>query len=131
MTFPGKYMRDRKDRTYCWSTYGTQLFSIQSFTLLWMFLPLIALVDFFCWLADSNPVFICLSHTWRLYFRCQMPQVFQLGLLVVNFWTVLSFTFLGLCSITRMAFFLLIAAFWTRLGAKGESQFKKSQHSFF
>jgi len=118
-----KYMRKKKVRTLCWSTYGAQLLCVQSFTLLWVFLPLIPLAGLMAWLAQVDSTRICLFQFWTKFFNSQVPNSVQLGVLAVNLWTALSATFLCLCSMTKLLFYLFIAAFWTRLGARGESWF--------
>ena len=121
MPFTEKYMRREEMRKVCWSTYGAQLLCVQSFALIWLFLPLIPLVCFLCWLAEADSVHFCLFQVWPYLFRDpQVPRSVQLGALAISLWTDLCCTFIVLSSLTRALLYYCIAAFWTRQGARGE-----------
>jgi len=116
-------MRSKKAQNFYWSTYGAQLFCVQAFILTWIFpFPLIPLVGFVGWLLDIDSVHICLVQIWAHFFGSQVPRMVQIGVLIVNLWTVVSCTFLILSSLTRLLFYLCITAFWTRLGAREKSE---------
>jgi len=116
-----KYMRKEKVRTLCWSTYGAQLLCVESFAILLLFVPLIPVVCFMCWLTGADSVHICLVEIWGKKFSSTLPKSVELAVLAVNLWTVQSCTFLVISSLTGMFTHICIAAFWTRLGAYGES----------
>ena len=115
-------MRIKEIRALSWSTYGAQLLFVETLTYMTLSFHLIPLACFFCWLLDADSVQICLVKIWTHFFHSpHVPMWVQICVLAANIWTVVICTFLVLFSITRQFFCSCVIAFWTRLGAKGES----------
>lgn len=115
-----KYLKSKQSKCISWATYGSQFFLVPSLTVIWIFLPLIPLVNSFCWLARVDPVLVCMN---VIFFNGAVASFeVQLLVLIVYLWTLWCCAFLVLSSLTRIIIYGCISSFWTRLGAKGESE---------
>jgi len=118
-----KYLSSKKARNLCWSTFGTPLLCVQSFILIWVLaFPLTPLVCFLFWLLDADSVHICIFQIWTHFAHFQMPRSVELVVLAINLWTILICTFLAASSLSRLLFYLCVAAFWTQVGARATSK---------
>jgi len=116
-----KYMRNNKDRACCWSTYGAQLLCVQAFTFLWLSAPFIVLATFIGWLLNVDSLHICIVKIWTYFLSYQFPRVVQLGILMVNLWTIFCSMVYVLSNLTRLLLYACVTAFWLRMAAQEES----------
>jgi len=113
-----KYLRKKKLRNHCWSTYGKQFYLMECFTVTWGFIVIIPIVCFLFWLIDADPVQSFMHHLGSS-FNLTVPKFIQLIVILLYLWTVLGCTYIALCSIMRLYMYGCICGFWTSLGSNG------------
>jgi len=118
-------------RSVCWSNHGAHFFLIQSLAMISLFQVIIPTICCVFWIVHVDPLEIWLQHL-GCAFDFQLTSLVKAIIVILYIWTVVCCTFLVLCSLSRLLLYVCIAGFWTRIGARGESEclLKMFSHCF-